>query len=87
MKEEKVKINLEVGLHARPAAIFVQKSSKFLADIYLEMEGKKINGKSIIGVMSLGAAHGQEIKLITKGEDEEEAMAELKEFLESNLGD
>ena len=51
------------------------------------MEGKKINGKSIIGVMSLGAAHGQEIKLITKGEDEEEAMAELKEFLESNLGD
>lgn len=87
MKESNVKINLEVGLHARPAAIFVQKSSKFLSDIYLEMEGKRIDGKSIIGVMSLGAAHGQEVKLIAKGEDEEEAMAELKEFLESDMTD
>ncbi|NMB06848.1 MAG: HPr family phosphocarrier protein [Tissierellia bacterium] len=87
MREEKVKINLEVGLHARPAAIFVQKSSKFLSDIYLELGGKKVDGKSIIGVMSLGAARGQEVKLITKGEDEEEAMSQLKEFLESDFGD
>lgn len=87
MKEEIVKINLKVGLHARPAAMFVQKSSKFVSDIYLELDGKRVDGKSIIGVMSLGAAQGQEIKLITKGEDEEEAMTELKSFLESDLDD
>ena len=87
MKEENVKINLEVGLHARPAAVFVQKSSRFLSNIYLEMDGRRIDGKSIIGVMSLGAGNGQEVKLITKGEDEEEAMAELKEFLESGMTD
>ncbi len=50
MREEKVKINLEVGLHARPAAIFVQKSSKFLSDIYLELGGKKSGWENIIGV-------------------------------------
>ncbi len=87
MKEEYVKVNLQVGLHARPAALFVQRSNKFLSDIYLELRGSKVDGKSIIGVMSLGVAHGEKVKLITKGEDEEEAMAELKKFLESDLGD
>lgn len=87
MIEKKVTINIQVGLHARPAALFVQKSNKFISDIYLELEGRKVDGKSIIGVMSLGAAHGQEIKLTTKGEDEKEAMDELKRFLESDLKD
>lgn len=87
MKEEVVKVNLKVGLHARPAAIFVQKASKFLSSIYLELDGKRVEGKSIIGVMSLGVAHGAEVKLITRGEDEEEAMAELKEFLQSDFED
>lgn len=87
MIEQSVKVNLEVGLHARPAAIFVQKTNRFLSDIHLEKEGRKIDAKSIIGVMSLGVAHGEIVKLIINGEDEEEAMKELRRFLESNLGD
>lgn len=82
-----VRVNLKVGLHARPAAIFVQKASKFLSNIYLELDEKRVDGKSIIGVMSLGVAHGAEVKLIARGEDEAEAIVELKEFLQSDFQD
>lgn len=84
---KKVILNNEVGLHARPAALFVQTASKFDSDIYIELEGTKVDGKSIIGVMSLGAFHGEEITLIASGDDAEKAIKELSELIEHGLQD
>lgn len=87
MKKKKVAIKNEVGLHARPAAIFVQTANKYLCDIYLETDEKKANGKSIMSVMSLGAYQGEELTIITKGEDEEEALNALVDLIENKLID
>ena len=85
------KINLILnnpdGLHARPAAIFVQEASKFKSHIEIEFDGKNVNAKSIIGVMSLGAFHGEEIILIADGVDEKKALEFLKNLLEKGLRD
>ena len=87
MITKKVILNNEVGLHARPAALFVQKANEFTSSIYIELKGRKVNGKSIMGVMSLGAFHGEEISLIVKGEDEKKAIEELAELIEHGLQD
>ena len=59
MQVKKVVLNNEDGLHARAAALFVQVANKFSSNVYIEFDGKKVNGKSIIGVMSLGAFTGE----------------------------
>ena len=69
------------GLHARPAAIFVQEANKFDSEIEIEFQSLKVNGKSIIGIMSLGAFHGEEITLIARGRDEEEAVSHLEKLI------
>ena len=84
---KKVILNNELGLHARPAAVFVQTANKFVSDIHIELKGTKVDGKSIMGVMSLGAFHGEEITLIAKGEDAKEAIQELAELIEHGLKD
>lgn len=75
--EKTVKIELDSGLQARPAAYFVQEANRFDSHIFLEKDDKKVNAKSIMGLMSLALTKGEEIKLIIEGEDEEEAMAYL----------
>lgn len=85
MESRKIVLRNEVGLHARPAALFVQAANKFLSDIYIELNGKKVNGKSIMGVMSLGVFQGEEITIIARGEDEKEAVEELAELLQNKL--
>lgn len=87
MESRKLVLNNEVGLHARPAALFVQTANKFLSDIYIELNGRKVNGKSIMGVMSLGVFQGEEITIIARGEDEKEAVEELAELLQNKLND
>ena len=82
---KKVILNNEVGLHARPAAVFVQTANKFISDIYIESGGTRVDGKSIMAVMSLGAFHGEEIILMAKGEDAKEAIEELAELIERGL--
>ncbi|NLW41109.1 MAG: HPr family phosphocarrier protein [Tissierellia bacterium] len=82
-----VVLNNEIGLHARPAALFVQTANKFSSNVYIELDGKRVNGKSIIGVMSLGAFHGEEITLIVNGADEKEAIEELSKLIEHGLKD
>ncbi len=72
-----MKIELDSGLQARPAAYFVQEANRFDSHIFLEKDDKKVNAKSIMGLMSLALTKGEEIKLIIEGEDEEEAMAYL----------
>ncbi|WP_226528816.1 HPr family phosphocarrier protein [Metabacillus niabensis] len=82
MVEKQVEVNLKTGLQARPAALFVQEANRFASDIFLEKDGKKVNAKSIMGLMSLAVSSGAEINLIAEGSDEQEAVAALEKFVQ-----
>ena len=71
------------GLHARPATLLVQKASSFTSEITIVKGDKQINAKSIMGVMSLGVRQGDEIKVVTSGQDEEQALQAIGEILET----
>lgn len=81
MVEKQVEIELKTGLQARPAALFVQEANRFSSDIFLEKDGKKVNAKSIMGLMSLALGSGALINLIAEGSDEEEAVEALHTFV------
>lgn len=88
-KEEKVKmiskaikINLTADAEARPVAVLVQKASHFNSKVCIESGDKKINAKSIMGMMSLGLAQGEEVVVSAEGEDEAEAVEELAAYLQ-----
>ncbi|WP_458106458.1 HPr family phosphocarrier protein [Bacillus sp. PK5-004] len=76
-----VTIQLKTGLQARPAALFVQEANRFGADIFLEKDGKKVNAKSIMGLMSLAISSGVTVTLIADGADEQEAIEALTDFI------
>ena len=80
-------IKNKLGLHARAAAMFVRLSSKFTCEVKIVKNGYEVDGKSILGVLSLAAAKGGEIKVITRGEGSESAMAEIEELIESGFGE
>ncbi|KIL49995.1 HPr family phosphocarrier protein [Jeotgalibacillus soli] len=84
MKQKDVQINLKTGLQARPAALFVQEATRFKSDVFIEKDGKKVNAKSIMGLMSLALGAGTTFTLITEGSDEEGALQTLSEFVEDN---
>ena len=84
MKTSKIKVNLENGQEARPIALLVQEAGKFESRIYLEIGTKKVNAKSIMGMMSLGMTNGDEVEVSAEGEDEETALNGVVGFL---LGD
>ena len=73
----------ETGIHARPATILVQTATKFESDIELEYNSKKVNLKSIMGVMSLGVGKGEEVTIYADGKDEEDALTAISETLSS----
>jgi phosphocarrier protein len=73
----------ESGIHARPATGLVKVATKFSSDIFIEFKGKKVNLKSILGVMSLGIPRGGSISIITEGIDEEDALKNIDEFLKN----
>ena len=77
MAERTVTVNLKAGLQARPAALFVQEANKFSSDVILEKEGKSVNAKSIMGVMSLVIPRGAEVTLRAMGSDGEQAVESL----------
>ncbi|RZT21716.1 MULTISPECIES: HPr family phosphocarrier protein [Fictibacillus] len=81
MVEKKVTVQLKSGLQARPAALFVQEANRFTSDVFVEKEGKKVNAKSIMGIMSLAVGSGSELVLAVDGPDEEEAIEALAEFV------
>jgi len=83
--EKKVKIVNESGFHARPAGIFVKKANQFKSDIEIDFNGKKVNAKSIMGIMSMGLAKGSEFKIIANGEDEKETIDALSELVENGF--
>lgn len=86
MKEITIVLKNKSGLHARPASQFVSAASKFKSTVFMELNGKKANAKSILGVLSIGATSGSAIKILTEGQDEDIASQELAKILE-NLGD
>ncbi len=79
--EKKIVVQNKAGLHARPAALFVQVANKFDSDVTILKEDQKINGKSIMGILMLAAERGTELILIIEGEDAEKALRELSEIL------
>jgi phosphocarrier protein len=85
MIERIVTIQNRAGIHARPAALLVQATKDFKSSIYLEKENDRINGKSIIGIITLGAAYGTELKIITEGPDEEAAADALVKIFDSKF--
>lgn len=80
-------LNNELGLHARPASIFVKTASKYKSDMKVIKDKKSYNGKSIIDVLSLGAIKGTEITIVIDGEDEMEAVSALKTLIENKFID
>ncbi len=80
MIEEKVKIINNAGLHTRPAATLVKLAAKYKCEFYIAKDGFSINGKSIIGVMTLAAEKGSELLLTFEGEDEQEAANEIMDY-------
>ncbi|WP_339060408.1 HPr family phosphocarrier protein [Tepidibacillus marianensis] len=81
--EKTFTINNPAGLHARPATLLVQKASSFPCEITIVKGDKQINAKSIMGIMSLGVRKGDQIKVVTSGEKEKEALQAVGEILES----
>ncbi|SES69856.1 catabolite repression HPr-like protein [Salinibacillus kushneri] len=81
MVERKVTVQLSTGLQARPAAKFVQEANRFSANIFIEKDGKRVNAKSIMGLMSLAVASGEEIVLQAEGSDEQDVIHELTTFV------
>jgi len=87
MIEENLIIKNKMGLHARPAAVFVEIASQYESDIMVSKEGLEVNGKSIMGLLMLAAEKGTEIQLKVNGDDEKEAFDELKGFLEGKFNE
>lgn len=85
MKTVSYIIKDELGIHARPAGMLVKEASAFPCTITIAKDGKEVDAKRILGVMSLGVKCGQEIVITAEGEQEEEAIARLSAFLEGNL--
>jgi phosphocarrier protein len=80
-------IRNKMGMHARPAAQFVKRASKYKCDIWVEKDDEPVNGKSIMGLMMLAAGRGETIKLTTEGTDAEAAMADLEDLVNTGFGD
>lgn len=87
MVEKTIEITNPTGLHARPAALFVQTAGKFTANIWINMDHKKVNAKSIMGLISLAVSKGTEITIIADGEDEDLAMKEIVDLVMSGFGE
>ena len=83
--EKEITIVNRLGLHARPAAMFVRVSSRFRAEIWVSKEGDEINGKSIMGLMMLAAGQGSKLRVRAEGPDAAEAVKELEELIQSRF--
>ena len=85
--EDEVVIDNRNGLHARPAAMFVKISSRYRAEVWVEKDGKRVNGKSIMGLMMLAAGKGSRLQIIAEGQDADKAVAEIKNLVETRFGE
>ncbi len=87
MLSKEVVVQNQVGLHARPATFFIQKSNEFKSGIWVEKNDRRVNAKSLLGVLSLGITKGTKITVIADGADEQEALDALTVLIGANLDD
>ena len=85
MVERMVTIRNRAGMHARPAALLVKTASEFESRIYIEKDSERVNGKSIMGVITLGATYNTPLKLIAEGPDETQALDALEKLFENRF--
>ena len=85
MVSSKVTVQNSVGLHARPATFFIQKANEFKSSIWVEKDERRVNAKSLLGVLSLNLVQGAEISIIADGSDDAEAVKTLVELIETNF--
>ena len=84
---EHVQVRNKAGLHTRPASMIVREAARFASDFFISKDGYEINGKSIIGVMTLAAEQGAVLTLTFEGEDEVEASKAIKKIFEEGFGE
>ena len=87
MYSQEAVVNNQVGLHARPATFFIQKANEFKSSIWVEKEERKVNAKSLLGVLSLGIVGGMSIRITADGNDEEAAVDALVALVESGFAE
>ena len=87
MYAKEVSVQNHVGLHARPATFFIQKANEYKASVWVEKDERRVNAKSLLGVLSLGITKGTTITLLADGSDEKEAVAALSELVSGNFGE
>lgn len=87
MYTKDVEVKNQVGLHARPATFFIQKANEFKSSIWVEKEDRRVNAKSLLGVLSLGIMGGTTIRIIAGGADEEAAVDELVKLVETGFAE
>ena len=87
MVAKEITVKNEVGLHARPATYFIQKANEFKSGIWVEKEERRVNAKSLLGVLSLGIVKGTTITVIADGADETEAVEALAALIDNNFGE
>lgn len=84
---KEVVINNQVGLHARPATFFIQKANEFKSSIWIEKDERRVNAKSLLGVLSLGVVKGTNISIIADGSDEEKAIEVLSALVDADFSE
>lgn len=87
MCAKEVLVQNQVGLHARPATFFIQKANEFKSSIWVEKEERRVNAKSLLGVLSLGIVGGANIRIIADGVDEQNAVDSLVQLVESGFAE
>ena len=85
--EKEITIINRLGLHARPAAMFVRISSRYRSEVWVEKEGEQINGKSIMGLMMLAAGQGSKLRVRAEGPDAAQAIQEIEELIQSRFNE
>ena len=87
MYTREITVKNEVGLHARPATYFIQKANEFKSSIWIEKDDRRVNAKSLLGVLSLGIVKGTAVNIVADGVDENEAIATLSALIDSDFSE
>lgn len=82
---KEIVVQNQVGLHARPATFFIQKANEYKSTVWIERDERKVNAKSLLGVLSLGITKGVNVTVIAEGPDEEEAVCKLVDLISTGL--
>lgn len=87
MVSKEVTVINSVGLHARPATFFIQRANEFKSSVWVEKDERRVNAKSLLGVLSLGIVKGTKINIVADGSDQDEAVSTLVTLIESNFSE